>query len=269
MKLVLPLVALLCFLVSAPARAIELVRWEKVPIAVALKVDTERVVFTPSTVRVGVPPELQNVLRVQVIDGAIYLKANEAFPATRVSLQEVDSGAVILLDVSADSSATALEPVRIVIDGQESVAGEEPKAPQPATPGPGHDSPIPVILTRFAAQNLYAPARAIEPVPGVARVRLPVGFDAKALMPTLALDVTPVAAWRLGDFYVTALRLKNLSPRPVVLDPRRIAGDLVAATFQHGNLGSHGGATDTTALYIVTRGKGLMAALPTGAAHEK
>ncbi len=40
-----------------------------------------------------------------------------------------------------------------------------------------------------------------------------------------------------------------------------LIGDFVAATFQHPGLGPAGDATDTTVLYLVTRGRGLGDAL--------
>ncbi|WP_040146982.1 DUF3438 family protein, partial [Xanthomonas citri] len=70
-----------------------------------------------------------------------------------------------------------------------------------------------------------------------------------------------LAAWRLDDQWVTAIRLTNTSPRWVDLDPRMLIGDFVAATFQHPGLGPAGDATDTTVLYLVTRGRGLGEAL--------
>ena len=44
-------------------------------------------------------------------------------------------------------------------------------------------------------------------------------------------------------------------------DPRALQGNFVAATFQHPNLGPAGTASDTTVLYLVTRGHGLAESL--------
>ena len=70
-----------------------------------------------------------------------------------------------------------------------------------------------------------------------------------------------LAAWRLEDLWVTAVRLRNRSPRWIELDPRRLQGDFIAATFQHPDLGPKGEATDTTVVYLVTRGHGLAGSL--------
>ena len=66
-----------------------------------------------------------------------------------------------------------------------------------------------------------------------------------------------LAAWRLEDQWVTAVRLTNTTARWLDLDPRALQGDFVAATFQHPTLGPAGQSSDTTVVYLVTRGHGL------------
>lgn len=48
-----------------PARAVELMKWERIPLQVPLTTGHERIVFVNRNVRVGFPPELNNKLRVQ------------------------------------------------------------------------------------------------------------------------------------------------------------------------------------------------------------
>ena len=86
----------------------------------------ERVVFIDRNVRVGVPASVGDHLRVQSAGGAIYLRASEPIPPTRLQLQDVESGALILLDIAAEPAKDGqapLEPVRIV----------EAEAPRSAT----------------------------------------------------------------------------------------------------------------------------------------
>lgn len=66
-----------------------------------------------------------------------------------------------------------------------------------------------------------------------------------------------MGAWRLDDLWVTAVKLRNTSSQPVALDPRELMGAFVTATFQHPYLGAKGDASDTTTVYLVTRGHGL------------
>ncbi|HBY5676581.1 TPA: TIGR03749 family integrating conjugative element protein, partial [Klebsiella pneumoniae] len=123
------------------------------------------------------------------------------------------------------------------------------------------ETPVPVVLTRFAAQNLYAPLRTVEPLPGVMRVNLRRDLDLGTLMPTLPVRAVALASWRLEDQWVTAVRLTNNSSGWITLDPRILQGDFLTATFQHEALGPRGTPEDTTVLYLVTRGRGLAQSL--------
>ena len=118
-----------------------------------------------------------------------------------------------------------------------------------------------VVLTRFAAQNLYAPLRTVEPVAGIGRVNLRRDLALDTLLPTLPVRARALEAWRLEDQWVTAVRLTNTTARWLDLDPRALQGDFVAATFQHPTLGPAGQSSDTTVVYLVTRGHGLAESL--------
>ncbi|HBO7358758.1 TPA: TIGR03749 family integrating conjugative element protein, partial [Pseudomonas aeruginosa] len=160
-----------------------------------------------------------------------------------------------------------LEPVRIV-EGNSTPAryGDQPDAAdgtpartqnQAGARAARRETPVPAVLTRFAAQNLYAPLRTVEPLPGVMRVNLRRDLDLGTLMPTLAVRAHALASWRLEDQWVTAVRLTNSSNGWITLDPRVLQGDFLTATFQHEALGPRGTPEDTTVLYLVTRGRGL------------
>ncbi|MFZ3121004.1 MAG: TIGR03749 family integrating conjugative element protein, partial [Variovorax sp.] len=178
MNRLLPL-ALAAFALApfSAAQATELLRWERLPLALPLRVDQERVVFVERNVRVGVPASIGHRLRVQSAAGAIYLLASEPIEPTRLQLQDADTGTVMLLDIAAEPAQDGqppLEPVRII----EAASAASLAAASAADDGsaaaapPVRATPQPVILTRFAAQNLYAPLRTVEPVLGVTRVTL-------------------------------------------------------------------------------------------------
>ena len=270
-----PVLVLLGLLAVAPvSHAVEILRWERMPLAVPLKVGQERVVFIDRNVRVGVPAGVGERLRVQSAGGAVYLRASEPIEPTRLQLQDADTGALILLDIAAESpkdGEAELEPVRIVESSSTPArygdqAGGADEAPARAQDQPGahaarRDTPIAVVLTRFAAQNLYAPLRTVEPLPSVMRVNLRRDLDLGTLMPTLPVRAVALASWRLEDQWVTAVRLTNSSSGWVTLDPRVLQGDFLTATFQHEALGPRGTPEDTTVLYLVTRGRGLAQSL--------
>lgn len=263
----LGLLAVLAQLAMSPAHAVEVMHWDRLPLAVPLIVGQERVVFIDRDVRVGVPAEITDHLRVQSADGAIYLRASAPIEPSRLQLQDVANGTLILLDVAAHAAVpkeAPLEPVRIVTDHvpsnkpaktpthDDDASDDTPKAP---------DTPVPVLLTRYAAQSLYAPLRIVEPVDGIAPIPVDRALPLDSLLPTLPVRASAWTAWRLDDEWVTAVRLTNTSAQHLDLDPRALQGDFVAATFQHPDLGPAGDDTDTTVVYLVTRGHGLVGSL--------
>jgi len=252
------------------AQATEILRWDRLPLAVPLVVGQERIVFIDRNVRVGVPASLGNRLRVQSAAGAVYLLANEPIKPVRLQLQDADSGAVILLDIAAEPAQGQQppEPVRIIEEPTANprygvaAAAKAPTATEDtAAPPPPHETPLPVVLTRYAAQNLYAPLRTVEPLPGITRTNLPVGMPLDTLLPSLPVQPQALASWRLDSDWITAVRLRNSSPRWLDLDPRALQGEFLAATFQHPSLGPAGTPEDTSVVYLVTHGHGLEQAL--------
>ena len=93
---VLALLGLLAVAAAPIAQAVEILRWERMPLAVPLKVGQERIVFIDRNVRVGVPAGVGERLRVQSAGGAVYLRASEPIEPTRLQLQDADTGALIL-----------------------------------------------------------------------------------------------------------------------------------------------------------------------------
>ncbi|MBF8659421.1 TIGR03749 family integrating conjugative element protein [Pseudomonas putida] len=230
--------------------AVEVKYWDRLPLAVPLSVGQERVLMLDEDVRVGVLGAIASKLRVQSVGGTVYLRAAETLPPTRLQLQSVKSGDIILIDIEALEGSEALEPVKIVAQ----VSTPDVEAAKEAAPAA---TPIPVVLTRYAAQNLYAPLRTVAPLPGVRRVPLSDSAAFSMLLPTERVSIKALAAWRLGDYWVTAVKIVNRGPGKVVLDPRHLQATLYAATFQHADLGLTGTPEDTTVAYLVTRGGDL------------
>lgn len=247
--------------------AVEVKYWDRLPLAVPLTVGQERVLMLDEDVRVGLPTAIAGKLRVQSVGGTVYLRAAEALPPSRLQLQSVKTGDIILIDIEALEGSESLEPVKIVAQVQAPDADTEKDAAPAATP-------VPVVLTRYAAQSLYAPLRTVAPLPGVRRVPLSDSAAFRTLLPTERVSIKALAAWRLGDYWVTAVKIVNRGPRKVALDPRHLQATLYAATFQHADLGLAGTPEDTTVAYLVTRGGDLKNALllppptPEAADHE-
>jgi integrating conjugative element protein (TIGR03749 family) len=264
------------------AGAVEILRWERIPLALPLMVGQERIVFVDQNIRVGMPRNLEGKLRVQSTGGALYLLANEPIEPTRLQLQNMTSGEIMLVDIAATpghANQTAPEPVKIVAGvnpttryGQQTSASKPTATHLAATAEDGdqaleeqptirRETPVPVVLTRYAAQMLYAPLRTVEPVEGIAQVNINRRLDVSTLLPTLPVEASALGAWRLDGFWVTAVKLRNTSAQQLILDPRELMGNFVTATFQHPYLGAQGDASDTTTVYLVTQGRGLAESL--------
>ena len=271
------LAGLASVLLISQAMAVEVMHWERRPLEIPLPVNEERIVTLDRNVRVGLPPALANpdVLRVQSAGGVLYLKAFDAFETQRVRVQDVESGDVLLLDLSAGEGVSSEEI--LVVDSRKasptsassgSGGAKTGSTPPSSAQSPGGDAqqasstPVPVLLTRHAAQSLYAPQRTIEPLRGATRVPMRLPESLSTLLPSLPVTATPLGAWRLDGWTVTAVKLENNDRRRAFeLDPRWLQGDFYSATFMHPYLAPRGSTEDTTTVFLVTRRGGLDRAL--------
>jgi integrating conjugative element protein (TIGR03749 family) len=224
---------------DAPTR----IAWQKAPIPIVLTVGEERLLHFPAPVTVGLPSVLEPVLRTQSVNGTVYLRASSPFAAQRVLVRELDGGQVYLIDLSAETDGGGTSPVTIY--REVSRANESDRADNEPDGRHGY-----VSLTRFAARQLYAPTRLLLSGTGV--VRVPVQRRAVPLIRGGTVSAVPLASWRSGDLYVTAVKLENRSSQAHTLDPRTLRGAWLTATFQHARLLPQGDEADTTAAYLVS-----------------
>ena len=235
-------------MVHAEPDITERIEWNKTPIQLDLKVGHERLVHLPGAVKVGVPASLQALLRTQSVNGTVYFLANGPFDATRVMAQSVDGGQMFLFDVSASQEGGQTHPVQVYVktNGEgHAETTDSSVASQDATTQYSY-----VALTRFAAQQLYAPARLVQDRPGI--VRVPVMLEPVSLLYGGAIDATLLVAWRAGARYITAVKLTNRTDQPQTLDPRNLRGTWLTATFQHNRLLAAGNEADTTVVYLIS-----------------
>jgi len=228
---------------SAESTPPQRIQWQKTPIAIALSVGEERMVHFRKPVSVGIPATLESVLRTQTVNGTVYWMAKAAFSSARVMVREIEGGQTYLFDLSAGSNAEHSAAIVVLVEETteaESRLGE-------AGEGARHGY---VSLTRYSAQQLYAPMRLLSSVPGI--VRVPVRQHSVALIPGNGVEAKPLAAWRAGHLYVTAIKLTNRLAKAQILDPRTLRGAWLSAAFQHSRLLPAGSDADTTAVYLVS-----------------
>ena len=233
-------------LVQAETELPERIEWKKAPIRLTLTVGQEQRIEFPAAVKVGVPAAVQPLLRTQSVNGALYLLAHAPFGSSRLMVREFDTGRIYLFDVTATEEGGANHPLQIYVTDE----SETDKDHATETNAPVQEQPGYIQLTRFAAQQLYAPARLVKDRPGINRV--PVTRDTVDLLQGGMVEARPLVAWRAGGLYVTAVKLTNRSEQAQTLDSREIRGAWLSATFQHHRLLPKGDEADTTAVYLVS-----------------
>jgi integrating conjugative element protein (TIGR03749 family) len=231
----------------------ERVVWRKAPIAIPLVVGEERLVHFPDSVSIGLPQSLTAVLRGQSINGTLYLLAKQPFNNTRVMVRSEPNGPMYVLDISAvskDSERPVLPDVQIMLESAQENSEADSTDNYVTTDSRQASQWGYVALTRYAAQQLYAPSRLIPQGAGV--VAMPVSTEPVNLLRGNNAEAIPVAAWKAGRYYVTAVKVTNRNSKALVLDPRELRGAWLAATFQNNRLLPAGSDADTTAVYLVS-----------------
>lgn len=221
--------------------------WNRKPIQVTLPVGIERFMSFPSAVQFGYNTNLlpPSAFRVENDNRTLYLLAKKSFSTERVEAK-LASGDIILLDINAKAHAND-NPVDIVLP--------KPTSAFPTTQSQSSVASVNyVTLTRYAIQQIYAPRRLLKQSMSMTRFPMetthvaPLFYDGSA-------SAMPLASWRGGNLYVTALLVKNLLNQPLRLDPRLLCGAWLAASFYpQTTLASHGTAInqDTSTLFVIS-----------------
>ncbi|MDF5964342.1 DUF3438 family protein [Pseudomonas aeruginosa] len=156
------------------AHAMEILRWERIPLAIPLTVGQERIVFVDRNVRGWRSSgSAGQALRVQSTGGAPYLLANEPIPPARLRLQDASQWRADTIDIAATEAAADQQP-------RASRSGSSPASPwlrTMASPGEAQPSAAakqtkqaeapkavprrnarPVVPTRYAGSDALCPA---------------------------------------------------------------------------------------------------------------
>ncbi len=161
-------------------------------------------------------------------------------------VRELDSGRIYLFDVTATEESVTSNPIQIYVAGTSKTDNDSATSSNVE----GQVQPGYIQLTRFAAQQLYAPSRLVRDRPGI--VRVPVARDPVDLLHGGTVQATPLVAWRTNGLYVTAVKLTNHTNQAQTLDPRDLRGSWLTASFQHYRLLPNGDEADTTAVYLIS-----------------
>lgn len=238
---------------AAAEPAPERVLWNKAPIAIHLQIAAERRVQFPARVKVGLSAAAAGKLQVLAVDDTLYLLALKPLQE-RLAVQELESGRIYLLDLVATEREASHAP--IVVMTKTATPGEEgDHPPAPTDRDDARAQPGFVALTRYAAQQVYAPRRLLQERPGLSRVPLHIAGPVP-LIRGAEIEAIPLASWRSRDYFVTAVRLQNLTDHVIVFevfDPRaQLRGRWETASFHHRSLQRRGEPGEASALYLIS-----------------
>lgn len=219
----------------------EHVLWDKTPIPLELSLNEERLVHFPQAISI-VDNEAGNQIAVLKVQDTLYLKGKADFENKRLLVQLMPQGEVIILKLSAREKISAGKPVEILLESKEETTTQESAN--------AFDMNA-ITLTRFAIQSLYAPQRLLVIPEGIGRTPMQTRRQIN-LFYGASIEARPLISWHGGTFYITAVELKNLLNKEVIVDPRRMVGNWQTATFYPTNTLAPRGKEDTTTVFLVS-----------------
>lgn len=234
----------------------ERVLWDKRPISVHLQVGYERIIHFPDDVRYWLPDTVKRHVSVLAANGVLYIRAMEPFPTTRLRIQGLNDQQIYLLDITASEVAAVSD--ELIVMTKKNTRNRSKEATAYRTTEDWR-----IRLTRYAAQQLYAPERLVDGDSAIKRIPV----ESKTSVPLIRgglIEAVPIASWQGHGLTVTAVRVRNLSRQSLQLQFDQsdslqaldlsylVRGDWLTATLQHDLLGAMGDETDTTTLYLVS-----------------
>lgn len=234
------LVALFLLLTSSVTASTTDLVWDKTPIPLDLEVGEERIVHFADSMSVGLPANLRSIVRIQSIGNSVYLLATEMFERQRVLMRSTTDGSIVVFDLAAGNEPAISK--NVYVRSAQSSANVHSES----------ESLNYAVLTRFAAQFAYAPARLVQVPKGVFPVPIP--KSSRGLVRGLNVRTEPYAAWKTNSgLYLTAIKIVNTSDEPVEFHPSLLRGRWLSATFHHYRLLPNGSGADQTLVYLVSR----------------
>ncbi|AAU27078.1 TPA: TIGR03749 family integrating conjugative element protein [Legionella pneumophila] len=221
MKLIKHMLLIIGFMLTQVSYALqsEHLVWEKVPLTIELPINKERLVQFPQAIKI-IDQQLSTNLDILKVKGSLYLKAKDTFNDARLIAQLLPEGEVIILNLKANEKAVNTTPIEILID--------DPKVTHQSSASQYEYNAI--QLTRFAIQALYSPERVRDIPEGIYRSPMQTNKTIP-LFYGASIEAHPLASWRGGSLYVTAVDLKNLLNQPVKLQFSKLMGHWQTASF--------------------------------------
>lgn len=227
---------------SQNAPSTETVLWQKAPISIVLPVGVERWVSFPSKVILegSLAPKLtQNLVQVLNDNGTLYFTAKKAFAPIQVPVALTQTGQTVLLKLSATANASTTSVTikvpsnEVSSEGGNNIETSEKSANDTVNEAQPPNMPY-ATLFKFAIKTLYPQNDAIPQ--NLQIVRTPMyTTQSVPLVAGNRVFALPLASWRAGDEFITAVELVNHTRSQVSLNPEQFAGRWLAADFYRPN----------------------------------
>ena len=225
-----------------------------IPVGVEQQITTD----PPTNLEIGVPPELSEELDLLVAAGRIFLTAKTSFRNRKIVIRHSQYGSMVVRLSAVPETASLDYTLTLPV----------PAHAEDKSAGDDQCSHGYIELARWALQQLYAPERLTSD--SRCLVLVPINdrpFDlfrcGKTMLCGGGAAAVPIASWKGRGHWVHALKIKNYTPRRVLLDPRDIGvyQGLLAVSFAHAWLDASGGGDDTTVAVLIADNK-LDAVIP-------
>lgn len=186
-------------------------------------------------------------ININYLGNQLWIKSQE-FEGTERLIVKGESGKYYIFNVNYTTAP--VDPHVVIYKAEKNTQSTSGK-------GQGNtvkDSYSLIDLTRFAAQQAYAPQRLIKPL-NVNQVHVKQNPTSmyqctQKSQDCKSLRFTPQASWSDGSRYVSIIKVENMGNHSIELDPRLIKGRFITASFQHHYLDRAQSGAHTTALYV-------------------
>jgi integrating conjugative element protein (TIGR03749 family) len=244
-------------------KVMQYVVWNNKPINIVLPIGKTREIIFPHTVQFGMSKALSKNLQVTNNAGVLKFTAQKPFVSQRVEINDNIAGHMVLVNLSAAFNQTQV-PLAILY---EKPTAQSEQAGWLKTPHALSGDMAYITLTRFAEQQLYAPKRLLRNPYGIQLVNSFVNARGEVSPHNwfygLFIDRStvniPWAEWSGGNYYVTAVLVRNQLNTPI-----NLTRNIVNICGRHGSvwksvtffpswhLGCTGSLNDTTVAFLVS-----------------
>lgn len=218
--------------------------WDKRPIEITLPLNKTKMVMFDHNIKVIQAPSDVEIKKLQNV---LYLKASDEFDEKDLYVNDIETDETVIVSLSAKASVNDIYSVSIKTSNTQG-ATKSQYTSEPRT----NDSINYLSLTRYVIQKLYGNENDEHMLGGVMRVPMRTKRHVGLVYHNNVI-ASPIASWRGGELYVTAVQLNYIGETSLILDPRAsLRGRWLTASFYPTNQLEAKGRKHSTTTAILT-----------------